>query len=459
MIHHLAVDAVSWRLIREDLESAYFSLQDRSNRRCSSQRPPRYQAWAQRLAGLAGSGMLRQSSSFWIVEANKPVRALPAERDDCANLEGDAVSITTRLTGEETRALLATSADDLPHQINDVLLAALGRALQQWTGGDAFVIDLEGHGREDVFDDVDLSRTVGWFTTLFPVRLEMQPGIDEGRTLKSVKDQLRRIPDRGMSYGLLRYFCDDAADSRGPRGGAQVLAPVQLSRPVRPGGGRLESVQLCSRIDRPVAQPGIAPDARTRSAVCRARRRAGDRMAYRRRDPPPRDRSSASRRTCWRRFARAIAHCLSVGAGGPTPSDFPLAALSQEALDRLWARHPNFEDVYPLTPMQRLFYAMESVASRPGVRAMAFPPRWSNRRGAAASRSIEQVVARHTHPAYCVRRPTMAQEPLQVVLRRASLPWSEEDWRAIAARSSNTAPRDVLAGGAGALDSIWRTHR
>ena len=425
VIHHLAVDGVSWRLLREDLESAYLRLKA-GQRPAFAPKTTSYQAWAERLAGLAGSAMLRQSSSFWIAEANKPVRALPAELDGCANLEGDAGSIATRLTGEETRALLQRVPTAYHTQINDVLLTALGRALQQWTGGDAFLIDMEGHGREDVFDGADLSRTVGWFTTVFPVRLELQPGSNEGQTLKSVKEQLRRIPDRGMSYGLLRYFCDDAqtraALSQAPRSSLLFNYLGQFDQVV--AGSNLFSFAAES------TGPWHSPASRRThplEVLCQVR--AGNLEIEWIYHPGIHRRETIERvaQDFLAALRATIAHCLSAGAGGRTPSDFPLVAFSQEALDRLWARYPGFEDVYPLSSMQRLFHAMESTRVDLGFE------QWHFRLEGVVDanllrRSIEQVVERHA----ILRTAFVSEggeEPVQVVLRRVSLPWSEEDWR------------------------------
>src|SRR5204863_7877923 len=125
---------------------------------------------------------------------------LPVERDG-SNLVASERSVTVRLGTEETRALLQDVPGVYRTQVNDVLLAALGRVLSGWTGHDRVLVDLEGHGREDVFDDVDLSRTVGWFTTMFPVALHLPADTDWGATLKSVKEQLRAVPGRGLGYG------------------------------------------------------------------------------------------------------------------------------------------------------------------------------------------------------------------------------------------------------------------
>jgi len=427
VIHHLAVDGVSWRLISEDLESAYSSLK--------AGQPPAlqpkttsYQAWAARLAGLASSASLRRPAEFWLTEAAKPVSALPAERDDCENLEGDARSVKTRLTVEDTRALLQRVPTAYRTQVNDVLLTALARALQRWTGGEAFRIDLEGHGREDLFADVDVSRTVGWFTTIFPVRLELQAGLDEGQALKSVKEQLRRVPDRGLSYGLLRYAGDDAetraALSQSPR--SQLLFNYL---------GQFDQVVAGSSLLSFAAEsigPWHSPAARRTHALevlCLVR--AGGleiEWAY---HPAIHRRETIERvaQDFLAALSTIIAHCLAADAGGRTPSDFPLAALSQEALDKLWARYPGFEDVYPLSPMQRLFYVAES------AHADLESEPWHFRLEGAIDaallrRSIERVVQRHPilRTAFAAE---ISAEPLQVVLREVPAPWSEEDWRGL----------------------------
>ena len=126
---------------------------------------------------------------------------------------------------EETLAVL----QDVPRlyhtQINDVLLTALAQAFACWTGQRSLYLDLEGHGREDVLPGIDIPRTVGWFTSLFPVRLELGPVQHVGEELKAVKEELRRLPHRGMSYGVLRYLSDNPAI----RQALEALPPAEIS--------------------------------------------------------------------------------------------------------------------------------------------------------------------------------------------------------------------------------------
>src|SRR6185295_4696061 len=115
-----------------------------------------------------------------------------------------------------TRALLAEVPPVYRTQVNDVLLAGFARALSAWTGSAAIQVDLEGHGREEIAADLDVSRTVGWFTALYPVRLDLAgtaegSGAGPGGALRAVKERLRAIPNRGLGFGLLRYLGDEEA--------------------------------------------------------------------------------------------------------------------------------------------------------------------------------------------------------------------------------------------------------
>ena len=134
-----------------------------------------------------------------------------------------------------------------------MLLAALGQALTAWTGRDSALIALEGHGREDVIQDADLSRTVGWFTTEFPVALHLPPGLGWGEALKSVKEQLRAVPRRGLSYGALRYLGADGPPAAVLRDGPQP----QISFNYQPVGRVPRAGRRCSPGTR--RRPGPGP--------------------------------------------------------------------------------------------------------------------------------------------------------------------------------------------------------
>jgi amino acid adenylation domain-containing protein/non-ribosomal peptide synthase protein (TIGR01720 family) len=209
VIHHLAVDAVSWRILLEDLLTCYGQA-SRGDVLSLSDKTTSFQRWAQRLRQHATSASSSQELSFWL---QGPLQAvpLPIDRRQGENTVVSARTLEVALSPDETQALLQEVSAAYRTQINEALLSALAQALAKWLDSPTVLFDLEGHGREDLFEGFDLSRTVGWFTSIFPVWLSLKRGASPGDVLKSVKEQLRRIPNRGVGYGVLRYLSEDAA--------------------------------------------------------------------------------------------------------------------------------------------------------------------------------------------------------------------------------------------------------
>ena len=216
VIHHLVVDSVSWRILLEDLQMAYQQLSTGK----MIQLPPKttsFKHWAERLTAYAQSAELRQELTYWLAAPGAQVGRLPVDYPGGANTVAVARTVSVSLSTKETHALLQEVPQAYQTQINDVLLTALAQAFARWTGEYTLLIDLEGHGREEIVDGVDLSRTVGWFTTLFPVLLQLEHAYTPAQALKSVKEQLRRIPKRGIGYGVLRYLSQDTEVTEGLR--------------------------------------------------------------------------------------------------------------------------------------------------------------------------------------------------------------------------------------------------
>ena len=425
VVHHLAVDGISWRLLREDLESAYLSLK-KGRAPAFPAKSTSFQRWAERLTEFARSAGVQRSLDFWVAEGRKSASGLPSDGGSTTNLEGEVRTVNCRLGCEETQALLQHAPRAYRSQINDLLLTALAIALHGSSGGAAFRIDLEGHGREELFQDVDLTRTVGWFTSLFPVRLEIDDAGDMARALKSVKEQLRRIPDRGLSYGLLRY-CGDAASR-------SALAALPASELLFNYLGQFDQIVAGSRLFRfahESAGPWRGADARRShllEVLCWVRNGELEvRWIHH-----PRIHRAETIEALAQAYIQAlrtlVSHCLGADSGGRTPSDFPLAHVTQHALDELWRRYPQFDDLYPLSPIQRLYFVMEKSHSSIGVEPWHF--RIEGEVNAAHLRAaIESVVQRH--PILRTAFVTPAAEPLQLVLPRVAVSWTEEDWRGL----------------------------
>ncbi|PZS13434.1 MAG: non-ribosomal peptide synthetase, partial [Pseudonocardiales bacterium] len=205
-VHHLAVDSVSWRILLDDLDTAY--QQAAAGAEVALESPgTAATTWAHRLTEHVRSGALDGELEYWKQVSHGARADLPVDHPG-VHTAGSTRRVTARLGRAQTDALLHRVPGVYRTQVNDVLLSALGRVLSVWTGRDRVLVALEGHGREEIFDGVDLSRTVGWFTTQFPVALVV-PSSGWGEVLKSVKEQLRGIPHRGLSYGALRELSGD----------------------------------------------------------------------------------------------------------------------------------------------------------------------------------------------------------------------------------------------------------
>lgn len=217
-IHHLAVDGISWRILLEDLTTAYEQLSTDE----TIAFPPKstsYQAWADHLIDYAEADVIRDEIGFWLNTLpvgipTMPLDPLPAASlSDVQNCESTVNTVTITLAAKETTLLLQEVPSRYNTRTDDLLLTALCMAYSQWSGDDRLFIDIERHGREELFSDVDLSRTVGWFTSISPVLLQFEQGCTAapGEAIKAIKEQLRQVPRQGIGYGLLRYLSSDDA--------------------------------------------------------------------------------------------------------------------------------------------------------------------------------------------------------------------------------------------------------
>jgi amino acid adenylation domain-containing protein/non-ribosomal peptide synthase protein (TIGR01720 family) len=206
--HFLAADVGSWHPLLDDFDTYYRHL-------ARGEEPPRQKKttaakqWAERLAERSRSAELRAELPFWVSEERRRATPVPVDFPEGENRFGTSANVQSKLGVEETRGLLL----DLPRrhgvQIDGLLLTAILAGFERWTGGRTFLVDLLGHGREALYDDTDLTRTVGWLNTIFPVALTLDDPDDLVASLKSVNRQIRAVPTGGLGFGLLRYLSDD----------------------------------------------------------------------------------------------------------------------------------------------------------------------------------------------------------------------------------------------------------
>jgi non-ribosomal peptide synthase protein (TIGR01720 family) len=208
IVHHLVVDGVSWRILLEDLQTAYQQLQQGQ----PVTLPPKtasFQQWANQLQADAQSAAIQQDFPFW--QRRQPnIVPLPRDFTGEQNLVSTSETVVLSLSASDTETLLHQVPAAYPIQVQEVLLTALVQTITAWISKSSLLIDLEGHGRHSHSDSLDLSRTVGWFTAIFPAYLDLGDATSPGTALTRVKDQFRRIPNHGLSYGLLRYLAADA---------------------------------------------------------------------------------------------------------------------------------------------------------------------------------------------------------------------------------------------------------
>lgn len=201
--HHLIIDGVSWRILLEDFQTVYQQVSQGKSVRLSS-KTTSWQQWATELQHYAKSAELQQELPHWLNMASAIPTILHSSVDASYNIGANVKTITINLSPAETQCLLQELPTRYHTQIQDVLLTALLQTFRQCSGESSLVLDLEGHGRAELFAELDVSRTVGWFTTLFPVQLIAPDNADLLEVLQAVKTQLQRIPQQGIGYGLLR---------------------------------------------------------------------------------------------------------------------------------------------------------------------------------------------------------------------------------------------------------------
>ncbi|MEK5211661.1 plipastatin non-ribosomal peptide synthetase PpsC [Bacillus sp. FSL R5-0603] len=206
-IHHLVVDGVSWRILLEDLSAGY----QQAAAGQTIQLPPKtysYQEYARRIQEYAQSSKLIREEAYWRSVEEQQAAELPYEIPHHLNIDfSKRDSLSFSLTEADTAVLLQNVNYAYGTDTQDILLTAASLAICEWTGGSKLRIAMEGHGREHILPELDISRTVGWFTSMYPALISFENHRDElGTSVKTVKDTLGRIPNKGVGYGMLKYL-------------------------------------------------------------------------------------------------------------------------------------------------------------------------------------------------------------------------------------------------------------
>ena len=214
IIHHLISDAISKQLILDDLQTVYEKIS--LNRNHMLQLLPKttsFKVWAERLAQHAQSDKIKQELTYWLAISKIKFSSFPVDfpdNIDCNTKLDKLVNLSTSLKIEDVLALRKQLTSIYNTSINDVLLAALVEAFVPWTGSRSLLVKIAGHGRKQIFEDLDVSRTVGWLSIFFPLYLNLERATSREKALLSVREQVISVPNQGIGYGLLRYMSEQS---------------------------------------------------------------------------------------------------------------------------------------------------------------------------------------------------------------------------------------------------------
>ncbi|WP_155385882.1 non-ribosomal peptide synthetase [Catellatospora paridis] len=431
MLHHLIVDGVTWRILLPDLAAAYADAAAGRLPRVAPVGTP-LRTWAQQLTAAAEDRLAELDLWTGMLTGDDPALSHRA-----LDPVGDLASVrhlTLHLPAAATAPLLTTVPATWHAGVNDVLLTALATAVTRWraarnTATPPVLVALEGHGREEeVVPGADLSRTLGWFTSIFPVRLDLGPDPDDlGAALKHVKERLRALPDHGIGYGLLRHLnpetapllaalpqpqlsfnylgrfgVDEAGDFTALPGVGMLAGGYDAAMPVAPYTLEVNAF----------AQEG--PDGPA----------LGVTWAY----PAELLSEDAVRELAegWFAALGELAEAAAApGAGGHTPSDFPLVELCQADVDGLAALVPGLDDVLPLSPLQEglLFHAYTGDGSYQVQQVVELHGPVD---ADAVRRAVDAIVARHA-PLRASFHELADGRLVQAISTAAVAPWRQVD--------------------------------
>ncbi|MFF5483204.1 amino acid adenylation domain-containing protein [Streptomyces sp. NPDC012935] len=454
VLHHLVVDGVSWRILLPDLAEAWSRVREGAKPELASVRTS-VRRWAHALADQAVSAERVAELPYWrgVVEGPDPLLGARA-LDPAVDVQATVDSVWVRLPVAVTEALLTAVPAAFRGGVNDGLLAGLALAVARWrrergVGESSTLLRLEGHGREEeAVAGADLSRTVGWFTTMFPVRLDTAGAdLDEafaggpaaGAAVKAVKEQLLAVPDKGLGYGLLRYLNDDSGEVLAAGSTGQIsfnylghFSSADLPEHLRGlGWNRSEAASALPALD--PALPALAVlDVNALVEEVDGEPRLSARFAF----PTGVLTGTEVRELAdgWCAALEALArHVAGPGAGGLTPSDVPLVSVGQGELAGWERAYPGLTDVWPLAPLQSglLFHALMADASFDAYHMQmvyhlsgTVDPR---RMRAAGQALLDRYASLRT--AFVA---DATGEHVQLVLDRVELPWQDMDFTGMA---------------------------
>ena len=437
VIHHLVIDGISWRILFEDIETLY-SQYKKGEKLTLPLKTDSFKLWSENILKYANSKSFFKEKKYWQLIESTDISPIKTDWREVENYVKDSVNISFSLNVEDTEKLLTQVNRAFRTEINDILLMAVGMAIKKSFGIELVLIALEGHGREELLEDIDISRTVGWFTSIFPVILDMSYSNDLGREIKEIKEILRRIPNKGIGYGILKY-----------------LTSVENKREIDFKLKPQISFNYLGQFDADINQKSCFEIAKESAGISQSLN--GNRqylidvsgmianncltisIVYNKKHFKP-DTVSGLIGNVELELKRVVEFCSSKVNLEFTPSDFTYKALSIETVDRIMNEYKDVEDVYTLTPMQEgmLFHALLDRSSSSYFEQMSYRLQgeldiyW-------VEESLKELFKRHD-----ILRTAFAyidsERPLQVVLKDRTADFYYKDISQI----DNKAEKEIL---------------
>jgi amino acid adenylation domain-containing protein/non-ribosomal peptide synthase protein (TIGR01720 family) len=416
VIHHLVVDGISWRILFEDIEALYQQVKNGSPLRLPL-KSDAFLSWSGRLLEYTRKDAFRKTKAWWSEALQQPWETIPRDFPNGANIRSSNQRLSFHLSEEDTASLLTKAHTPFNTRINDILLAALALALQKQYGNTKPRIELEGHGREEMGTGFDASRTIGWFTSIYPLILASETN-GPAALIKQVKERLRAIPNNGADY-LLYLFQEQG---NGDNGQISFNYLGQFDADL---SGRSYTVQYEAGGNEVSPHMQSPYDWSVIGAVME--QRLGITLLYSTDQYLPAT-VAAFMATYQESLLELIDYCCSYDKIELTPSDLSYPALPQARLDELQQEYA-LTDVYPLSPMQEgiLFHSLLSPDSDHYFQQVSCRID-GNPDIAAVERSMNDLAAR-----YEVLRTVFlnaGQRPMQLVLQERKIDFSYKDVRA-----------------------------
>jgi amino acid adenylation domain-containing protein/non-ribosomal peptide synthase protein (TIGR01720 family) len=362
VLHHLVVDGISWRIIIHDLEVLCGNSGELPAKTTSFKR------YAELLHDYAENRFSANDMLPYLESIDQSqLSTIPVDYSEVKTLNNieSLDSILSILDESQTKDLLINVPKVFHTTMNDILLTALIETLKKMNDENTLIVDVESHGREEFSGEIDLSNTVGWFTTIYPVVLDITGAKNYGDSIKMVKEQVRLSLKNSFNYGILKYLRRDTDEYKK----LTVLPKAEVLFNYLGQFDELFSDQSLFQIsEKPIGptQNGKQQRSYLLEINCHI---FGGKLHFNWNYS-----QNVHRKSTVEDMATVFLHTLGeiidyckTNQGGFTPADFPLAVLDQVKIDEITAGNSNIEDIYPLTPMQALVLSYNLFSRKSGT--------------------------------------------------------------------------------------------